>query len=385
MSDDVGVYVHVPWCERVCPYCDFAVVAARRLPRERQARYVDALLAELSLRRRDYGERALASLYLGGGTPSLLEPEELARVIDAVRASFAPAAGLEITLEVNPSSTERARLPDFRAAGVTRISLGAQSFDDGTLKRLGRAHRARAIHAVLEAIRATGFEQLSLDLLFAAPGQTREALDADLDALLAAEPQHVSAYELTLEPGTPFAAAAARGRLALPDEGLVAEMLLQVEARLAAAGFARYELSNFARPGFESVHNRRYWERRPVLGLGVGAVSTDPPDAAHAHGVRRFNPRELERYLAAPGAAADVELLTPPVARGEAIFLALRTARGVDAAAFAREFGAAPRHFFAAAIEQLRGDGLLAEGDAGDLRLTPRGRMLADSVFAWFV
>jgi oxygen-independent coproporphyrinogen-3 oxidase len=385
VPDDVGVYVHFPWCERVCPYCDFAVLAARSLPQAALARYLDALEAELARRRPDYGERALASLYLGGGTPSLLGPAALARVIDAVRAAFAPSGALEITLEVNPSSTERERLPGFRDAGVNRISLGAQSFDDGTLKRLGRAHRASAVRATLEAVRAAGFAQLSLDLLFAAPGQTRALLDADLDALLAADPEHVSAYELTLEPGTPFAAAAAKGRLALPDEASAAAMLEQVEARLSAAGYRRYELSNFARPGCESVHNRRYWERRPVLGLGMGAVSTDPSDAAHAHGVRRFNPRELARYLADPGAPAEVEVLTPPVARGEAMFLALRTARGVDAAGFAREFGAAPRHFFGPEIARLRDDGLLEEGDAGDLRLTPRGRMLADSVFAWFV
>lgn len=385
MAADVGVYVHVPWCERVCPYCDFAVLAARELEREVETRYVDALCAELAARRERYAGRRLVSLYLGGGTPSLLSEGALARVVDAVRAAFPGDADPEITLEVNPSSLERARLPAFGAAGVNRISLGAQSFDDATLKRLGRAHRAAAVRATLDAIRAAGFRRLSLDLLFAAPGQTQARLDADLDATLAAAPEHVSAYELTLEPGTPFATAAARGRLALPEEGLVAAMLLQVEQRLVAAGYLRYELSNFARPGCESVHNRRYWERRPVLGLGMGAVSTDPPDSVHAHGVRRANPRELDRYLADPAGSGEIEVLSAPIARGEAMFLGLRMARGVDATRFAEEFGAPPRHFFAAAIERLCDDALLEEEEGGDLRLTPRGRLLADSVFQWFV
>jgi oxygen-independent coproporphyrinogen-3 oxidase len=380
---DVGVYVHVPWCERVCPYCDFAVVAARRLPREAQARYVDALLEELAARRDAFEGRELASLYLGGGTPSLLHPDALGRIVAGVESSFASAAECEITLEVNPSSLERERLPAFRALGVNRISLGVQSFDDATLKRLGRAHRVDAVRATLAAIHAAGFDRLSLDLIFAAPGQSEAALDADLAAAVAAAPQHVSAYELTLEPGTPFGAAPER--LDLPDEARVAAMLVQVEQRLTAAGYARYEISNFARPGREAVHNRRYWQRRPVLALGVGAVSTDPPTDAEPHGVRRMNPRDLPRYLEAPTHPAELEVLTPPLARGEAMFLGLRTARGVDAAEFAREFGAPPRAFFERAIGPLREGGLLAEAESGDLSLTPRGRMVADSVFEWFV
>jgi oxygen-independent coproporphyrinogen-3 oxidase len=382
---DVGVYVHVPWCERICPYCDFAVLRARELSAAQEQRYADALCAELDARRARYAGRPLASLYLGGGTPSLLRAETIARVVASVRAAFPPAGDVEITLEVNPSTLERARLPEFRAAGVNRISLGAQSFDDATLKRLGRAHRAEAIFATLDAIRAERFAQLSLDLIFAAPGQSLALLDADLDLLIAAAPDHVSAYELTLEPGTPFGAPSARSRLALPDEDDTAAMMQRVEARLADAGYARYEISSYARPGRESVHNRRYWERRPVLGLGMGAVSTDPPDARHPHGVRRANPRELARYLADPAASGEVEVLAAEVARGEAMFLALRTARGVDAARFAEEFGAPPRGFFAPAIERLRAEALLAEEENGDLRLTPRGRLLADTVFESFV
>jgi oxygen-independent coproporphyrinogen-3 oxidase len=212
-------------------------------------------------------------------------------------------------------------------------------------------------------------------------------LDRDLSAAIAAAPDHVSVYELTLEPGTPFARAAERGRLAIADEDSAARMLERAEERLVAAGYHRYEISSYALPGREALHNQRYWQRRPVLGLGMGAVSNDPPAAGRPHGVRRTNPRTLDAYLAvvAGTRCAEVESLDPRVARGEAMFLALRTAAGLDAAGFAVEFGAPPRAFFGDAITALRAQGLLEEGDTGRLRLTPRGRMLSDSVFTHFV
>jgi oxygen-independent coproporphyrinogen-3 oxidase len=388
----LGVYVHVPFCERVCPYCDFAVVAARPLGADAEERYVAALLRELDARAAAFAGRTLASVYLGGGTPALLRPASLARLLAALRARFAAAPGAadpEVTLEANPSTLEAARLPAFREAGVNRLSLGVQSFDDGVLKRLGRAHRADAARAAIRAARAAGFANLSLDLIVAAPGQTLAQLERDLAEAVAAEPEHVSTYALTLEPGTPFARAAARGRLALPDEDLAASMLELLRERLEAAGLLLYELSSFARPGYEAVHNARYWERRAVLGLGVGAWSTDPRSGAAPFGVRRANTRELPAYLEAVerGASpeASAEVLAPAVARGEAAFLALRTRRGLEAARFAREFGAAPRALWGGAIDELCAAGLLEESAAGDLALTRAGRLLADSVFERFV
>ena len=307
-------------------------------------------------------------------------------LIDAVRESFAGEPA-EVTLEVNPSTLERERLPAFRAAGVDRVSVGVQSFDDTALRRLGRAHRAREGERTLAACRAAGFARISLDLIAAAPGQDLADFERDLTAALAHAPEHVSVYELTLEPGTPFARAAERGRLAVADEETAARMLERAEERLTAEGYRRYEISSYARPGCEALHNQRYWERRPVLGLGMGAVSNDPPAAGAPHGTRRTNPRTLDAYLgvAAGARCAEVETLTPQVSRGEAVFLALRTASGLDAARFAAEFGAPPREFFGAEIAALRAQGLLEEGDTGRLWLTPRGRMLSDSVFAHFV
>jgi oxygen-independent coproporphyrinogen-3 oxidase len=383
--DDLGVYLHVPFCERLCPYCDFPVVAGA-LGRDAEQRYVAALLAELAARRGDFAGRALATIYLGGGTPSLLSPQSVRALLDAVRAAFAgdPA---EVTLEINPSTLERERLPGFRAAGVDRVSIGIQSFDDTTLRRLGRAHRAREGELTLAACRAAGFTRLSLDLIAAAPGQDLAAFDRELDAAIRAAPEHVSVYELTLEAGTPFARAAERGQLDTADEESAARMLERAEERLVAAGYRRYEISSYAWPGREALHNQRYWQRRPVLGLGMGAVSNDPPTAIRPHGVRRTNPRTLDAYLmvAAGAQRAEVEELDPRIARGEAVFLALRTSAGLDADRFAAEFGAPPRAFFADAIGALRAQGLLEETDTGRLRLTPRGRMLSDSVFEHFV
>lgn len=393
--DRVGVYVHVPFCERVCPYCDFAVVGVRRLAPEREASYVEALLAELALRQGAFAGRPLASVYLGGGTPSLLTPQSVARLVEAVRKAFSTESDgadgqPEVTLEVNPGTLERERLPGFRDAGVNRVSLGVQSFSDAGLKRLGRAHAGEEASRTLAEARAAGFAALSLDLILAAPGQTLEGLERDLDQALAFGPEHLSIYELTIEPGTPFALAAARGQLERVDEATAVAMLERSEARLGAAGYRRYEISNYARPGFEAVHNRRYWERRPVLGLGVGAFSTDPPTAGAPHGVRRSNPRSTSAYERAVAAGeldrvAQVERLSPEVARGEAMFLALRAAAGVDAARFAAEFGSPPRGFWDGAISELCGSGLLVESAAGDLRLSARGRLLSDGVFEYFV
>jgi len=387
--EDVGVYVHVPFCERVCPYCDFAVVGVRTLAPEREARYVDALLAELGARRARFTGRRLASLYLGGGTPSLLTPESVDRIRVAVFGAFQPDAP-EVTLEMNPGTVERERLPGFHAAGVNRLCVGVQSFTDATLKRLGRAHGAEEARKTLAVACGTGFAALSIDLIFAAPGQRVASTVRDLAEALAFAPDHVSAYELTVEAGTPFALADERSQLDRADEAEVVEMMGAVEERLAAAGLARYEISNYARPGREAVHNRRYWERRPVLGLGVAAVSSDPPDSDAPHGRRRSNPRDLETWQTAAlggslDAVADVESLAPAVARGEAAFLALRTAAGLDAGRFAAEFGAPPRGFWGPAIAELADRGLLAESGAGDLQLTPAGRRLADAIFQYFV
>jgi putative oxygen-independent coproporphyrinogen III oxidase len=394
----VGVYLHLPFCERICPYCDFAVVAARVLPPELEARYVDALCRELDARRADFAGRALATVYFGGGTPALFQPASIARLVAAVRAAFSEGPGArppfdppETTLELNPSTVERTRLPGFRAAGIDRLSIGVQSFQDDQLKRLGRAHRASVARETLLAARAAGFDNVSLDLIFALPEQTLATLDLDLDALLAFQPEHVSTYELTFEPETPFGRALARGRMRACDEDIAADMIEHIESRLGSAGYDRYEISSYARAGHRSRHNARYWQRDAVLGLGMGAHSFEPRTPLHPHGQRRANPRSLEAWLAGvdadPGRIGREEALSTATARGEAVFLALRRREGLSGALFRLEFGDPPRRFFAEEIDRAVALGWLVEGDPspGDLRLTRSGRLVADSVAALFV
>ncbi len=333
-------------------------------------------------------------MYLGGGTPSLFRPESIHRLVEAVRDAFTTGPGsedaeIETTLELNPSTVEQARLPGFLEAGVNRLSIGIQSFDDLQLKRLGRAHRAPAARSTLAAARAAGFDNLSLDLIFAGPEQSLADLDRDLGELIEWAPEHVSTYELTYEPDTPFGRALADGRLNACDEDRAAEMIGRIEARLAGAGYERYEISSYARPGRRARHNARYWQRQAVLGLGLGAHSTEARSAVHPHGARRANPRSLEAWRAALDAdASDVGELEPlcvETARGEAVFLALRQREGLEAALFKAEFGALPRAFFADEIDRVVGRGWLIEDTNGDLRLSDSGRLLADSVAAEFV
>ena len=393
---DLGVYIHIPFCERVCPYCDFAVVAARPLEAAVEDRYVEALLSELALRRDEFSGHSLATIYFGGGTPALLHPDALSRLVRSVEAQFPTVSGqpasppLEVTLELNPSTVERSRLPGFRQAGINRLSIGVQSFSDAHLKTLGRAHRAREAHATLEAARQAGFDNLSLDLIFGVPGQTLSHWQDDLKIALEYAPEHISTYGLTIEEGTPYARGVERAILCLPAEEEVAQMYEVAQERLEQAGISLYELSNFARPGFESRHNQRYWTARPVLGLGVGAFSNQAPSESLPYGGRRANLRDLPGYLTAVEAkrsaeAAPLEVLTSSQARLEAVFLALRTRRGLDVSAFEARFGTAPQALYPEAVSTLLATGLLEETETRMLRLTPKGRLLSDSVFEAFV
>ena len=262
----LALYVHLPWCLKKCPYCDFnSHEAARGV--EQEARYLDALRADLEAALPLVWGRRVVSVFIGGGTPSLFSPEAIERLLADVRALLPLEPGCEITLEANPGTFERQRFRAFRGAGITRLSVGVQSFDDAKLKALGRVHdRAQAVAAVEEAQDA--FETFNLDLMYALPGQTLAALDADLRQALAFAPPHLSVYHLTLEPNTRFAVEPPPG---LPDEDLAAAMLDRIAERSAAAGLERYEVSAYARPGHRCRHNLNYWQFGDYLGIGAGA------------------------------------------------------------------------------------------------------------------
>lgn len=383
MSEGFALYLHVPWCRHVCPYCDFNVYASQSPP---EAEYVAGLTAELAARvaAPPWHGRPIQSVYVGGGTPSLFSPEAIAAALDDAQRRSGLVEGVEVTLEANPGTVPAGRLRGYRAAGVTRLSLGAQSFHDGHLRTLGRDHGAADTVAAVRAAHAAGFADVSLDLIFGVPGQSLADWETDLAATIALAPTHVSTYSLTYEPGTPFHDWRERGRLRPVDDDVEAAMGEATVQRLADAGYVRYEISSWARPGFTSRHNQSYWDGSDYLGLGAGAHSYC---CVPSPGVRWANVRLPARYLAevaASGtAAATTERLTEAQARSEFCFTGLRRLEGIDGDAFRRRFGIE----VAAAFPHLSGllaDGLLEDVGAR-IRLTPRGLRFADTVSATFV
>jgi oxygen-independent coproporphyrinogen-3 oxidase len=366
----------------VCPYCDFNVVASASPP---ESGYVATLVAEMRAWAADdrWRGRPLQSVYVGGGTPSLFSPASVAAVLEAAARDFGIADGAEITLEANPGTVTGTSLAGYRAAGVNRLSLGAQSFQPHLLRTLGRDHAARDTHEAMAAARAAGFGNVSLDLIFAVPDATPADWEADLHAAIALAPEHVSAYALTYEAGTPFHTWRTSGRLSPIDDDTEAAMAETTDALLAAAGYQRYEISSWARPGFASRHNQSYWDGSDYLGLGAGAHSfTAGPPAR-----RWANTRPPDAYrdeIARTGTAVDQqELLTPAQAESDAVITGLRRLIGVDTTAFAHRFGRPLEEAFPQ-LPRLVEDGLL-ERAGNHVRLTPRGLTFADTVSAAFL
>ena len=383
MNAPFALYVHVPYCRHVCPYCDFNVYASAAPP---DGEYVRTLATELGTwtTRGPWAGRPLATVYLGGGTPSLFSPGAIAVLLDAAATGPGIVSGAEITLEANPGTVTRDRLADYRAAGVNRISLGVQSFQPAVLRTLGRDHTPAEAAAAVEAARAAGIDNVSLDLIFAVPGATLSDWEADLAAATALAPSHVSAYALTWEEGTPFHTWRTTGRLRPVDEDTEATMAATAAATLEAAGYGRYEISSWARPGFASRHNVHYWDGSDYLGLGAGAHSYT---ATPAPGRRWANERHPDRYRAAietGGTAVAVEeVLTEPQARADFVITGLRRMAGVDTRAFDGRF-ATPLESAFPHIARLIDEALL-ERTPTHLRLTPRGLLFADTVSATFL
>jgi oxygen-independent coproporphyrinogen-3 oxidase len=288
----LALYAHFPWCVQKCPYCDFNSHTLREeLPEQR---YVDALIGDLQAQLPDVEPRPLTSIFLGGGTPSLFSPAAIGRVIEHARTALGFVDAIEITMEANPGTIERGKFAEYRGAGVTRVSLGAQSFDARQLKLLGRIHSADETRRAAEELHAAGLENFNLDLMYALPGQTAEEALADVRAALALAPSHLSQYHLTIEPGTLFAAAPP----VQPADEIVEDMLDQSLSTLVAAGFEQYEVSGYARPGARCVHNLNYWEFGDYLGIGAGAHGK-LSNSSKGFAVRTQQTREPRRYLAA--------------------------------------------------------------------------------------
>ena len=369
----LALYVHWPFCVSKCPYCDFNSHVRDSVD---QDEWREALLADLAHEAALLPDRRLSSIFFGGGTPSLMEPATVEMVIAAAHDHWPAAGNLEITLEANPNSAEAARFADLATAGVNRISLGLQSFDDASLAFLGRAHSAVEGLRALEAAQSAA-SRVSFDLIYALPGDDEQRWAGNLDRALSLGTEHLSLYQLTIEPGTRFATMVARHEFDPLDDETSAALFDLTQDRTAAAGLPAYEISNHARVGGESRHNLAYWRYREYAGIGPGAHG-------RRNGRRTMRHRKPENFLAAVArnghGLVEEEPLTRREAAHEALVMGLRLAEGIDPGALAKRLGV-ERMVDAAAVERLASHGLL-ELDGPILRTTPRGRLLLDSILA---
>ncbi|MET0290981.1 MAG: radical SAM family heme chaperone HemW [Steroidobacteraceae bacterium] len=373
----LSLYLHFPWCVQKCPYCDFnSFTLHGKLP---ETAYVEALCRDLAQQAPPLAGRPIHSVFLGGGTPSLFSPRALEQVFDFVRSHFTLPPDTEITLEANPGTIERGRFAEYRAAGVNRVSLGAQSFDAATLKKLGRIHGPAEIGIAADELHAAGLDNFNLDLMFALPGQSKEGALADLESALALRPAHLSHYQLTIETGTVFAGTPPP----LPDDDLAWDMQLACHERLAREGFEHYEVSAFARPGRRSAHNLNYWRFGDYIGAGAGAhgkLSHSLPDGI----VRTKQPREPRRYLVHAGTAPETELVEAGRLPFEFALNALRLRDGFEGTLFADRTGL-PLDRVSPTLRRAQARGLLEESAGGAWRPTELGTRFLNDLISEFL
>lgn len=372
-----GVYVHIPFCPKKCGYCDFNSYAGYK--DGTKARYVAALCAEI--RRRAEPETRVPTIFFGGGTPTSLAASDLLRILDTVKASFCVDADAEVTTEANPGTADVRELAALRAGGFNRISFGVQSFNDRLLKTLDRIHSSEEAERAVRAAKDAGFANINIDLMFALPRQTMADWDRSMDRAFALDLPHLSMYSLIVEEGTAFWAKRERGKLPLPGEEREAAMFARCLERAGAAGYERYEVSNYARPGFACRHNLIYWRNEAYFGFGAGAAS-------YLDGARTMNERLPGRYADAVtthgAATVSEERLEPRETMGETMMLGLRLTEGVDLAAFTGRFGIRAEDVFQAEIASLTANRLIEARD-GRLRLTERGLFVGNEVTLAFL
>lgn len=373
-----GVYLHIPFCKSRCCYCDFATDVYR--DSGAVERYVTALANEIEV---FAGEKALTdvatdTVYLGGGTPSLLSPEQIERILTSVQGRFDVAADVEITMEMNPATVTRETLAAYKRLGINRASFGVQTFNERELKLLARGHDADDARQTFRLLREAGFENISFDLIAGLPDQTLDDWSRNLDEAIVMNPEHLSLYLLEIHQGTPLAEQLRSGRRPPPDEELAAEMYEMMIDRLAAAGYEQYEISNFAKPGFESRHNTKYWRLDPVYGFGVSAHSFD--------GFERYaNERDTANYVELIEKSATTEVYRERInAASEFVFLGLRLNTGVSLAEYRERFTIDLEEKYSEELERLRDHGLIDFFD-DKLRLTRKGMLYSNEVFEVFI
>jgi oxygen-independent coproporphyrinogen-3 oxidase len=391
----VSLYVHIPFCQAKCSYCDFNSYAGLE---SLMPSYVGALLSEMALWRDTMQGTNVATVFLGGGTPSLLPLAEVERITTALRRRFRLADDAELSFEANPGTVDRAYLQGLRSLGVNRLSLGIQSFHDGELATLGRIHTAAQAREAYDAARRAGFDNVNLDLIYGLPRQTVAAWQYSVREAIDLRPDHLSLYALTLEEGTPLADDVAGGRLPPPDTDLAADMYVWAEDALAAAGYRHYEISNWALPDRHCRHNLACWLSEPYLGFGADAHSCFGGFRfANVKDPRRYIPlveesakggdrraEDLPALLAGLCHVASAEQITTARAMAETLVLGLRLVEGLPLAEFRRRFGQELMSVYGAQVQELEALGLLERAD-GCLRLTAGGRLLGNEAFQRFL
>ncbi len=374
-----GVYLHLPFCKSRCSYCDFATDVYRSS--ETVERYVKAICQEISAFQSPISnpKSQIETIYFGGGTPSLLSPKQVEKILDAVSQKFSIAENSEITMEMNPATMTLETVKNYRTLGVNRASFGAQTFDDTELKRLGRKHTAADVRETIALLRKAGFENVSFDLIAGLPRQTLADWKRNLNEALKLKPEHLSLYLLEIHESTPLAEQIRSGRQPLPDEELAAEMYEILQAETAKAGFEQYEISNFCRPNFASRHNSKYWMLDAVFGFGCSAHSFDGGN------VRYANERDTAKYVEMIEKQGEAIVFKEEIdVVSEFIFLGLRLMKGIDLAEFERKFSFKIEEKFKSELEKLREFGLI-EWTENNLRLTKKGMLFSNEVFAAFV
>ena len=374
----MGIYVHIPFCQKHCPYCDFAVVEGML---HIAPAYVDALCAEIRQGAEQHAPNPpVATIFLGGGTPSLLPAAQIGRILATIHEVFDVQSGAEVTLEANPGPLQPRHLAGFRAAGVTRLSLGVQTFNARGLASLGRLHTPADGREAIANARAAGFDSVSADLIFGWEDQTLEEWRDDIRTAIALGADHVSAYALTVEDGTPLARAVAAGATRVADDDLYADMFLAADALLIEADYHHYETSNYARPGHRSRHNCGYWLNGDYLGFGVGAHS-------HRNNRRWWNVRDLHAYLRGVpegSVEADAETLSDATSRAETMFLGMRLAEGISESAFLHRHGCTVDAIYGRQLAEYVARGVVTRID-GRIALTAEARLFADEVAVRFL
>jgi oxygen-independent coproporphyrinogen-3 oxidase len=387
----IALYIHIPFCETKCPYCDFNTYAGIEplVPA-----YVAALRKEIELWGEALGRPAVATVFFGGGTPSYLPSRHIVALMASVRAGFELDGDAEVTLEANPGDFTDDKLAAYLAGGINRLSIGVQSLDDGLLKVLGRRHNAAEAERAYRMAVAAGFDNVSIDLMYGLPYQSIDQWRETLESAESLGPQHISMYGLTLEGGTPLERQVKTGVVPVPDPDLAADMYLMAEDAMARLGYRHYEISNWALPGRESRHNLTYWENRPYLGVGPGAHSyltgrrfwnlKSPKEYTRRLAPSLALPRDGADLIATMPAVGDVEVIDRRLEMAETMMMGLRLDTGVGVAGFASRFGATPSEVYSDVIAEMEDVGLLTAGD-GAVALTPRGRLLGNEVFSRFV